>query len=67
MEALFSAHKPCWETKSFYKECTSTSLMRGSETRKRVRKEEKGEGCREGRKEGKQREGGGGKGWFKDR
>ena len=53
--------------KSFYKECTSTSLMRGSETRKRVRKEEKGEGCREGRKEGKQREGGGGKGWFKDR
>ena len=43
------------------------SLMRGSETRKRVRKEEKGEGCREGRMEGKQREGGGGKGWFKDR
>lgn len=41
--------------------------MRGSETRKRVRKEEKGEGGREGRKEGKQREGGGGKGWFKDR
>ena len=53
--------------KSFYKECTLTSLMRGSETRKRVRKEEKGEGGREGRKEGKPREAGGGKGWFKDR
>ena len=38
--------------KAFYKECPWTSLTRDSETRRRVRKEEKGEGGREGGKEG---------------